>query len=117
MFSQPKIIAPSWPKIVRPVADDKVITTRGLSIGLLLAHAHEGPVITVASLFVCLFVCYQSTACVRHLCNKINIPVDFVPNLKGFQLRDFAKKLCLTSYSLFFILSIAKSAIFQFPIL
>ena len=32
---------------------------------------------------------------------------------KGFQLRDFAKKLSLTSYSLFFVFSVAKSAIFS----
>ena len=37
MFAQPKTIAPSWPKIIRPVADGKDVVTRGLSIGLLLA--------------------------------------------------------------------------------
>ena len=37
MFARPKMIAPSWPKIVRPVADGKDLATRGLSIGLLLA--------------------------------------------------------------------------------
>ena len=37
---------------------------------------------------------------------------------KGFQLRDFAKMFSLMSYGLFFIIffSIAKSAIFQFPV-
>ena len=43
----------------------------------------------------------------------MNIPANFSPNSKGFQLRDFAKKLSVTSYSLFFIFSIAKSAIFH----
>ena len=37
MFTQLKMIAPSWPKIVRPVADGKDVATRGLSIGLFLA--------------------------------------------------------------------------------
>ena len=72
--------------------------------------------VTVVCLSVCLFVCYRSTACVGHLCNKMNVPANFVPNSKGFQLRDFAKKLSLTSYSLFFVFGIAKSAIFQFPV-
>ena len=36
-FARPKMIAPSWPKVVRPVADDKVVASCGLSIGLLLA--------------------------------------------------------------------------------
>ena len=67
-------------------------------------------------LFVCLSVCYRSTASVKHLCNKMNVPANFSPNSKGFQLRDFAKKLSLTSYSLFFVFSIARSAIFQFPV-
>ena len=37
MFAQPKMIAPSWPKVVRPVADGKDVATRGMSIDLLLA--------------------------------------------------------------------------------
>ena len=37
MFAQSKTIAPSWPKVVRPVADGQDVATRGLSIGLLLA--------------------------------------------------------------------------------
>ena len=37
MFARSKTIAPSWPKVVRPVADGKDVATRGLSIGLLLA--------------------------------------------------------------------------------
>ena len=73
-----------------------------LTIG---AHAHEG-----------LFVCYQSIACIRYLCNKMNVPANFSPNSKDFQLRDFAKKLSLMSYSLFFVFSTAKSAFFQFPV-
>ena len=72
-------------------------------------HAHEG----YSSLFVYLFICYQSTACVWYLCNKMNKPANFAPNSKGFHLRDFAKKLSFTSYNLFFIFSIVKSAIFH----
>ena len=37
MFARPKMIAPSWPKVVSPVADGKDVASRGLSIGLLLA--------------------------------------------------------------------------------
>ena len=37
MFARSKTIAPSWPKVVRPVADGKDVATRGLSIGVLLA--------------------------------------------------------------------------------
>ena len=36
MFLQPKMIVPSWPKVVRPVADGKDVATCGLSIGLIL---------------------------------------------------------------------------------
>ena len=54
---------------------------------------------------VCLSVCYHSTACVRYLSIKLNVPANFAPNSKGFQLRDFVKKLSLTSYSLFFVLA------------
>ena len=37
MFARPKMIAPSWPKVVRPVADGKDVARCGLSIGLLSA--------------------------------------------------------------------------------
>ena len=37
MFVRSKMIAPSWPKVVRPVADGKDLATRLLSIGLFLA--------------------------------------------------------------------------------
>ena len=46
---------------------------------------------------VSLSVCSPSTACVRHLCNKMNLPANFVPNSKDFQLWDFAKKFSLMS--------------------
>ena len=36
MFARPKMIVPSWPKIICPVADGKDVTTRGPS-DLLLA--------------------------------------------------------------------------------
>ena len=65
------------------------------------------------SWFVCLFVCYQSTASLRHLCNTVNIPANFSP---GFQLRDFAVKLSFTSYS-FIAGNIAKVSHFSFTYL
>ena len=37
IFARPKMIAPSWPKVVRPVADGKDVARCGLSIGLFLA--------------------------------------------------------------------------------
>ena len=37
IFARPKMIAPSWPKVVRPVAGGKVVASCGLSIDLLLA--------------------------------------------------------------------------------
>ena len=37
IFARPKTIAPSWPKVVCPVADGKDVARCGLSIGLLLA--------------------------------------------------------------------------------
>ena len=37
IFARPKTIAPSWPEVVRPVADGKDVASCGLSIGLLLA--------------------------------------------------------------------------------
>ena len=91
-----------------PIYSVALLSYKLLTLG---AHAHEG----YGSLFVCLSVCYQSTDCIRHLHNKMNVPANFAPNSKGFQLTDFAKilKLSLTSYSLFFIFSIAKSAIFH----
>jgi hypothetical protein len=36
IFARPKMIAPSWPKAVRPFTDCDDVATRGLSIGLLL---------------------------------------------------------------------------------
>ena len=41
MFARLKMIAPSWPKVVCPVADGKDVATRGLSIGLLLASLFQ----------------------------------------------------------------------------
>ena len=50
IFARPKMIAPSWPKVVRPVADGKDVARCGLSIGLFLAplfhdwrHSLSGP--------------------------------------------------------------------------
>ena len=37
IFARPKMIAPSWPKVVRPIAGGKVVASCGLSIDLLLA--------------------------------------------------------------------------------
>ena len=40
MFARSKTTAPSWPKVVRPVANDKDVATRDRSHGLLLASLH-----------------------------------------------------------------------------
>ena len=70
--------------------------------------------VTVVHLFVCLFVCLLPVYCLLKTFIQQNEHISqFSPNSKGFQLRDFTKKLSLTSYSLFFIFSIAKSAIFH----
>ena len=53
---------------------------------------------------VCESVCYQSTACLRPLCNKMDIPANFSLNSQDFQRRDFATMFSFTSYS--FILSV-----------
>ena len=37
IFARPKMIAPTWPKVVRPVADHNDVARCGLSIGLFLA--------------------------------------------------------------------------------
>jgi hypothetical protein len=37
IFARPKMIAPSWPRAVRPFADGDDVATRGLSIRQLLA--------------------------------------------------------------------------------
>ena len=37
MFMWPKMIAPSWPKVVRPFADGSDVATHGLSIAVLSA--------------------------------------------------------------------------------
>ncbi len=68
-------------------------------------HACAQVVITVVILSVCWSVCYQSTGCIRHLCNKMNVPANCAQNFKKFQLRDFAKNLSFTTYSLFFALA------------
>ena len=60
------------------------------------AHAHE----SYSSLFV--YVCYHSSASVRCVCDKLNLPARSSLNPKGFQLADFAKMLSFLSYSLFF---------------
>ena len=51
------------------------------------------------SLFVCLFICYQSTDCLRGLHNKMNIPASFTLKVEDFQLRDFNKTLSFKTYS------------------
>ena len=68
---------------------------------------HEG----YGSLFVCLSVCSQSTDFLRGLYNKINIPDDFTLISKGFQLRDFSKRLLVKSFSFNCSFDSAKSAI------
>ena len=51
-------------------------------------------------MYVCLSVTTLARAYVRHVCDKLNLPARSSLNYKGFQLADFAKKLC---YSLFFV--------------
>ena len=51
---------------------------------------------------LCVRVCYHSSAGVRRVCDKLNVPARSLLNDKGFQLTDFAKKLSFPSYSLFF---------------
>ena len=45
-----------------------------------------------SSLFVCLYVCYYSSASLRHVCNKLNLPARSLLHSKGFQLTNFAKR-------------------------
>ena len=59
--------------------------------------------VTVVGLSVYLCVCRRSSASVRCMCNKLNLPVESLLNSQGFQLADFAKKLSFSSYSLFFV--------------
>ena len=56
------------------------------------------------SRFVCVYVCRRSSASVRRVCNKLNLPIPARSSLnnKGFQLTDFAKKLFFLSSSSFF---------------
>ena len=64
------------------------------------AHAHED--------YSSQFICNTTLLLAHDVCNKMNVPANFVLNSEGFQLRDFAKK-----YSWFFIFAynmIAKSA-------
>ena len=60
---------------------------------------------------VCLFVCYQSTDCLRGLQSKMYIPADFSLNVADFQLRDFFESVSFKSYSLFPLFCNSKSAI------
>ena len=55
------------------------------------AHAHES--------YGSLSVTRQSTDFLRGLYNKMNILNDFKLSSKGFQLRNFSKKLSFNSYS------------------
>ena len=41
MFAWLTTIVPSWPEVVRPIADGKDVATRGLSIDLLLASLFQ----------------------------------------------------------------------------
>ena len=50
----------------------------------------------------CVSVNYSS-ASLRHVCDKLNLPTKSSLNSKGLQLADFAKKLSFLSYSLFFV--------------
>ena len=70
-----------------------------LTLLTLCAHAHESYGSLSVCLSVCLYVCYRSTDFLRGLYNKMNILNDFKLSSKGFQLRDFSKKLSFNSYS------------------
>ena len=48
---------------------------------------------------VCVCVCYQSSAIVRRLRYKLNLPGRSSLNSEGFQLADFAETLSLPRYS------------------
>ena len=70
--------------------------------------------VTVVCLSVCLSVCLLPVYCLHKTFMQQNERISqFCAEFRRFQLRDFAKKLSLTRYSLFFIFSIAKSAIFH----
>ena len=68
-------------------------------------------IILCVCMCVCLSVCYRSSAGVRHVYDKLNLPAKSLLNAKGFQLADFAKKVSFPSYSFFFHFRTAKSAI------
>ena len=79
-----------------------------LVLSLMLGmHAHEG----YCSQFVCVCVCYQSSASLWRACDKLNLPAWYSPNSKGFQLADFAKTFSIPSYGLFFAFAQPKVAI------
>ena len=59
-----------------------------------------------------LFVCFQSTDCLRSLQNNLNIPADFTQFSKGFQQMDISKMIFLKRYSFICSFQHAKSAIF-----
>ena len=61
--------------------------------------------VTVVCLSVCVCVCYRSSAIIRRLCDKLNLPDRSSLNSEGFQLVNIAKMLSLPSYSLFFALA------------
>ena len=48
---------------------------------------------------MCVSVCYQSAGHISSLYIKLNMPVDFTPFSRGFQLTDFSKNAPLKSYS------------------
>ena len=75
----------------------------GRCVLMLRTHAHEDYCSHVClCVCVCVCVCYHSSASVRRVCDKLNLPARSSLNNKGFQQVDFAKKLSFLSYSLFF---------------
>ena len=60
---------------------------------------------SVLCVFVCLSLCYHSSASASllYVCDKLSLPAKSLLNSKGFQLAGFTKKLSLLSYSFFFI--------------
>ena len=54
---------------------------------------------------MCMTACYHSSASIRRMCDKLNLPARSSLITKGFQLADFTKELSFRSYSLLFTVS------------
>jgi hypothetical protein len=63
---------------------------------LMLGACTQGLRLSICLFNLLLVATTLYTAGVRHVCNKVNLPANFAPNSKGFQLRDFAKNLSIS---------------------